>query len=460
MTTGQGRAVDLGLADFLKAEEIVDLDACLSRLTAERAQRRQESRESLDAGVSEYEQLAIAGRWNELLALCERQINGNGNGSGAGAVKAQLWWVKAQLVANGMPALMLAAPLEGVCTGVHEGNQTGAVFSTQEQKLFEEVLIEVARKLKNGGEGALAIKFMERAFRIEGGYRRELLDLVTRELSEAKERLRRRKSKRLILWIDDLLKLEKELASNVEGDLQAAPEGQPEAAVPPGEGKKNTKVALLLSGLGATAAVLVAALLLLRSESGFRDPEQTSLELTVIDSKREAQPKLPLPDRLAKSDAPGLSAVWDEIAEQVEKRSPPSAVKATPPPPAILKIEGANEPVELSELRKKPVVEKSSSDAMTFSTETEPVFHGERRGDTIVEGFPPLGGRSLHSEIQDCEVLSKTWVRDRPSESGRGLQEIASGQMVRVVERMGSWLKIMSRSKKEGYLRADATSCP
>lgn len=512
---GAKKSVDLGLAAFLKSEEVIDLDSYLNRLVEERAAWRKGVADLNATGEINYSQLASAGRWSDLIAVCEREIaaarndhGGNGSpetgsakASTMSGVSAQLWWVKAQL-ATSMPVLMLAAPLDTVCEAVKQSqdcsspdSQPGQLFRAEEQALFLEVLVAVARTLQKSDESALSVKFLEKAFRLDASYKQELVALVQKELDTARERLRRRKSKRLTNWIEELETLAQEIGSSVELEVVGESEAGSAAAPRKPEKEKHDRKKSGSWVLVATLAICVAigvSLFLKRAGLPTEFVEE-STELTDLGVSSQAVPMLPLPDKVSRSDAPSLSSVWDELASQVAgvgssgvdqrtKLMQPNSTSAAPKIVATmvataalvpnnphgslssggLSVDGPAEPLEVAALRNNFKPEKSTGgNQMTFSNDNQPLFHGDSRNDPIVEGFPQGNIKTEATYApKDCEVLVKTWVRDRPSEGGIGLQEVTPGQLVTVVEPMGSWWRIQGRNKKkEGYLRTDAADC-
>jgi len=101
--------LDLGLGELLrKAEAGVPGPqdgshpaACTADLNPDRA------KEAPPASQDEYSSLAGSGSWRDLVLLCERRLAADG-----ADLRSRLWWIRAQLRLNGMPAAVLAAPLD------------------------------------------------------------------------------------------------------------------------------------------------------------------------------------------------------------------------------------------------------------------------------------------------------------------------------------------------------------
>ncbi|MGI6525295.1 MAG: SH3 domain-containing protein [Bdellovibrionota bacterium] len=115
-----------------------------------------------DGASGEYSRLASAKKWDDIITLAETVLQ---SASGDTALKARLWWVRAQIVLDSMPSGILAVPLDTVSREVVE-KCTHSRTDPALLNLTESVLLITAKKLCESEDYEFGNLFFERAYKI------------------------------------------------------------------------------------------------------------------------------------------------------------------------------------------------------------------------------------------------------------------------------------------------------
>lgn len=118
--------------------------------------------------------LATSGRWSELLARAEEILSTTGDED----FLARVYWIRAQLELNALPALILVAPVEEVLSKVSNVSGSEQRFTAQ---ITVQLLKDLCSRLEQDGDSVTAVELLGRASQILPDLRPAYTTAATRE---------------------------------------------------------------------------------------------------------------------------------------------------------------------------------------------------------------------------------------------------------------------------------------
>lgn len=427
------------------------------------AEERAVSEAARESIPDEFETLAAAEKWQELLALSESRSALEGSSG----LEARLWWVRSQLALKTVPASILAAPLESA-TKTLVGQEAGLLAGLDEQQrrriivLASSVLQETGKALSRGHETDVAISLLERAFLLDGGGSTALRRVLNEEIARRRKVLTRFSSDEEREALGKLQSLRSKLPDSgfvlgAEGGAGLAAETAAAGQETRSSNARSLAILFLIVLIAAGGMVYLgsfAGTAVVRSEAAAFEVMEDKL----VQGRSPARMLVPVMPRL--SGMGHLDAVFYELKGSAAAEPQPAAVTsvAAAPVPAAVKAPAAGRketvntdyPLESELGRKQPDVQsqdvpraggvaRQSAQRLQRGDDQEP----DEAAPVEVEKFvvPRNYMISRHAE-----------VRSKPSLFAAVIDSLAPGDKVKVDGRVGKWLVLRSQRGRLGYI--------
>ncbi|MBX7137848.1 MAG: SH3 domain-containing protein [Oligoflexia bacterium] len=409
---------------------------------------------------SELEALAQKSQWSELSRVAETQI-----AAGDNSVALRLWWVLGQLRMKAVPSSILAAPLDSATRDLGEKRASSKRLESSPQvlKLAAQLLSEVGRNLKEGGDLVMAVVLLERAWKIDGSAKELLSETLDLEIKNLENQVRRNSDETLKQRVARLRSLKSEVgwvfkakggATEVAGaaSLTSEPVSQ-DAGGPRWMRRAIIAVAalcLILLGwlgylyfaAGGTGELKMAAVV------------QLPKDLDGLNSA--ALPKLDPLQGLG-----DLDAVYYQLGQKqrVENKKPTadSGSESQEKVAKAKEIVNTSGPVESEQARTK-AVGAARTESRAISDPPPPRREFERREPERRRRLASSRDEPAPVAIEEFEgaryfrVEASTTVMSKPSSFAVPLYDLVPGDRVRAEARVGEWIKLRSMQGRIGYV--------
>jgi len=317
--------------------------------------------------------------------------------------------------------------------------------------LAEDTLCEVSAALEAQGEGELALVFLEKLVRLNPAYRERLREAIARGLAgfegcslNSRDQDGGRYKRKLL----DLKKMDQSFLD------RSVTNSTPSADV---RFRFTIGISLIFGMVVLGVGVWVSQS---RLFGIFRDA--TSYKLALSRETTVYQGRVPSlrPPEIERGRSPNLQGLMG-ILYSLDKDDQLSAEPLPSDMPKILQNGGRaklnlNSPLEPSEVRVALQEGEAASPQQHLEAGSyrEPMVRGYSRKDPIVPGDLVAGSARSEDYRKEMiyEVIAATPVLAQPSEGAFEVGRLRPGDLVRVDERMGRWLKVLSRARREGYI--------
>jgi len=450
-------ALDLGLSALVSEPKLEEHSAPpKAQAPSAPSEPAPEAEPKPDTPKSRFEILADEAKWKELSAACEEHKAD----SEISPLQAKLWWIKAQLKMDSMPASILAAPLDTATKEIAESDQQklGGSESFERTRAFaSELLIDVASRLTSSIDRGFGIAMLERAYRLSGCGAAELSKLIDLELESLGAKFERSGEMQVESEISRLKSLKAELPQASPKPFELGDQSrQFETLAPPARPtRSNIRVVaslLLLLTLAISTYFFYLArpghvLLAERVQPNF------------MDAAKDGELSAPVLEPV--QGLGGLDAVFyelgkkgkelintDSILPRTEKPDP-LAPQQKELAPSGKEVIDTSYPVRPKDLGSKPQeVSPSSRQPPDFSRQSSQrrSRYDDEPAPVEVEHF---------GDSREFLVEADTDVRSKPSFAAVPVDHIYEGDIVRAEAKVGAWLMLRSRQGRVGYVSMD-----
>ena len=466
----------MGLSDLISSNTNAEDQSLSEKSPASGQDSEPATQDQTPERLSEYEKLAAAQSWEELSALCEKNLSLPGQDEALlERCEARIWWIRSQFATQSVPASILAAPLDSVSKLIVEKWQN-EVAQEERDKLFRmclaagSILSEVAARLRKDGDSVLGLSFLERAFRLDRRYSHDLKETAQEELAKiSPHTLTSPSVSGFAQYLEKLLaELQIFQTQIAEPGKQARPKpDEPEAgprkshgsttAAPQAAGsptRSRTRQVALVGVIGGLAIALLYS-----AAAGTR-PSVSSLHFQFVGLPEAAAAAAPSAERIEKLST--LDALFYDIqraapgpADQRQLQGPENEVRRAA---AQGEKETVNttSPVEGPEISSAAAGGPGAGQSPSSAKPPEPRF-----ADASGQQAPSLALAPTFETFpraRKYSIIAPTRVMLRPSIVGQPVEQLASGAEISVEGKEGYWLKIRSKQGRVGYVLAqDAT---
>lgn len=399
-------------------------------------------------------QMADARRWNELAEYVEALLAKDPELS-----QMRVLWVLAQFKLKRMPLGILAGPLDSASKRMLDsfGRRAEDAELASEKRLLLSALHQIGKELLQQGESALALVFLERAHSLSAEVGDDLSLCVDANLKRLGERRGKRneeadnRDRERLAELKNKLRKE-QVASQIAPQLGNA------------KRKKVSFAPRSLAIAGVCSALALLTYYLLTREPYQLLPAKIALGLSLpgIEQPILREPQLsPL----------GSLGNLDGVLYQLEHKNAPVALRAdsseelarqtaaqtTNQAPVAKEVIDTSSPLKerpglrTTDLSASRVASSESGSRNRFARNDQRESELAQRADmrlVEIENFPvPLA----------YELVQRAWVMSKPSAWAAQISELAPGERVWVVAKVGDWYKLRSKEgTRIGYIRGSS----
>lgn len=422
-----------------------------------------------------FEGLAEARQWGELATFAESQMS---NSKGSANALATIWWGLAQLELGSIPPSVLTSPIQRASAEVERFSVMAsgslvepALTSARIQKETAGLLLRLAKRSVASVSDSTAPEFFRRAAVLDKSLSDDIRSLLEREIDKL-NKMTGRKSlreariaqfKAICVDLQDLNAPLNTAESGAKGSLESRVDKSKVANYNPNVATTHTQK----SWLGPTSLLLIiffAGALSVKQlgvDQLFNKSESSGRGAAgLVAYSYEASGSAPQISRIQSVD--NLEVLLAKVNSMAISSSSSGTSRALGRQPSQISA-----PAEMGGLlENKPPSNKTGEKLEKIDTsgplEGTPFYERELRASSnssdSVFGSEPPGVGGFHpnnsSGPRVYRVLTFTRVYSKASFFSQTIANLDSGARVEVVERLGEWLKIRSKSGQIGFMLA------